>query len=386
MLAGALNVGVDCWIVIRINSLSRALPEVSSAKRPAIWPAAKCADLVERWCARYADRDVFAVSRSQLLRHRRRVGGLTGRMAKTDESLRSSAWVGLQDSVPRAALLSLHARVDDIEPDDWNHSSLIGVWGPRFSAYVVFERDRACFTLGRLPKRGARQTIGRARRSVGVAPGRPIDDLSGCGVALGVDHDALDTPRRRVGLRCIGTERIHRSSGSWSRRTSSRSTPAPSCSAGICTCSGLERWRASAVGRESELRRRRRVSGAWVTNCSRCELRSARSTCSPPTKSRCGRTFHRAGRSIAPERRCLHAALGCTSCAARPGSRPGSRAVAVEGVAGRRPGGRGGGRRVAPRSRGRHHHVVGRTPTRPSRRSQPRPRECRSPGSTGRSP
>ncbi len=187
--------------------------------------------------ARYADRDVFAVSRSQLLRHRRRVGGLTGRMAKTDESLRSSAWVGLQDSVPRAALLSLHARVDDIEPDDWNHSSLIGVWGPRFSAYVVFERDRACFTLGRLPNRGsAARTIGRARRPVGVAPGRPIDDLSGCGVgARRRPQRAPIRAARRVGLRCIGTERIHRSSGSWSRRTSSRSTPAPSCSAGICT-------------------------------------------------------------------------------------------------------------------------------------------------------
>jgi hypothetical protein len=53
--------------------------------------------------------------------------------------------------MPRAALLSIHARVDGAEPGTWEDSSLVQLWGPRFSAYVVADRDRALFTLGRLP-------------------------------------------------------------------------------------------------------------------------------------------------------------------------------------------------------------------------------------------
>jgi hypothetical protein len=45
----------------------------------------------------------------------------------------------------------MHARVEGIEPGSWEDPSLVQVWGPRFSAYVVAERDRAVFTLGRLP-------------------------------------------------------------------------------------------------------------------------------------------------------------------------------------------------------------------------------------------
>jgi hypothetical protein len=65
--------------------------------------------------------------------------------------MRAAAWAGLQDSVPRAAVLSMHARVAGIEPGSWEDPSLVQVWGPRFSAYVVAERDRAVFTLGLLP-------------------------------------------------------------------------------------------------------------------------------------------------------------------------------------------------------------------------------------------
>ncbi len=53
--------------------------------------------------------------------------------------------------MPRAALLSIHARVGGTEPDSWEDPSLVQVWGPRYSAYVVAERDRAVFTVGRLP-------------------------------------------------------------------------------------------------------------------------------------------------------------------------------------------------------------------------------------------
>ena len=52
--------------------------------------------------------------------------------------------------MPRAALLSMHARVEGIQPDTWEDPSLVQLWGPRFCAYVVAERDRALFTVGRL--------------------------------------------------------------------------------------------------------------------------------------------------------------------------------------------------------------------------------------------
>jgi hypothetical protein len=67
------------------------------------------------------------------------------------ESLRRAAWAGLQDSMPRAALLSLHARVDGVEPSTWEHPSLAQLWGPRYSTYVVAKRDFALFSLGRFP-------------------------------------------------------------------------------------------------------------------------------------------------------------------------------------------------------------------------------------------
>ena len=66
-------------------------------------------------------------------------------------SLRRAAWAGLQDSMPRAALLSLHARVEGVEPSTWEHSSLAQLWGPRYHTYVVPKRDFALFSLGRLP-------------------------------------------------------------------------------------------------------------------------------------------------------------------------------------------------------------------------------------------
>jgi hypothetical protein len=43
-------------------------------------------------------------------------------MPMRPESLRRAAWAGLQDGMPRAALLSLHARVEGVKPplgDEW---------------------------------------------------------------------------------------------------------------------------------------------------------------------------------------------------------------------------------------------------------------------------
>ncbi len=91
------------------------------------------------------------LTRQQILAFRRRVGALDERMPMGAHSLRRAAWAGLQDSMPRAALLSLHARVEGVEPSAWEHPSLAQLWGPRYSTYVVPKRDFALFSLGRLP-------------------------------------------------------------------------------------------------------------------------------------------------------------------------------------------------------------------------------------------
>ncbi len=54
--------------------------------------------------------------------------------------------------MPRAALLSLHARVDGVESSTWEDSSLAQLWGPRYHTYVVAKRDFALFSLGRHPE------------------------------------------------------------------------------------------------------------------------------------------------------------------------------------------------------------------------------------------
>jgi DNA glycosylase AlkZ-like len=92
------------------------------------------------------------LTREQILAFRRRIGGLDERVPKSAESLRRAAWAGLQDSMPRAALLSLHARVEGVDPSTWEDPSLAQLWGPRYSTYVVPKRDFALFSLGRLPE------------------------------------------------------------------------------------------------------------------------------------------------------------------------------------------------------------------------------------------
>jgi Winged helix DNA-binding domain len=91
------------------------------------------------------------VTRQQILAFRRRVGALDERMPMNSQSLRRAAWAGLQDSMPRAALLSLHARVEGVESSTWEDPSLAQLWGPRYHTYVVPKRDFALFSLGRLP-------------------------------------------------------------------------------------------------------------------------------------------------------------------------------------------------------------------------------------------
>jgi hypothetical protein len=91
------------------------------------------------------------LGREQILGHRRLAGELGRRLPPGAESLRRAAWLGLQDSMPRAALLSIHARVEGATSGSWEDPSLVQVWGPRYGAYVIAAVDLPIFTLGRLP-------------------------------------------------------------------------------------------------------------------------------------------------------------------------------------------------------------------------------------------
>jgi Winged helix DNA-binding domain len=91
------------------------------------------------------------LTRPQILAFRRQAGALDARLPGGPDSLRHAAWAGLQDSMPRAALLSIHARVEGTGPSAWEDPSLVQLWGPRFSVFVVAARDLAVFSLGTLP-------------------------------------------------------------------------------------------------------------------------------------------------------------------------------------------------------------------------------------------
>jgi hypothetical protein len=97
------------------------------------------------------------LSRAQILGFRRNAGSLDERLPSGAKSLRAAAWAGLQDSSPRAALLSIHARVKDAGSTSWEHPSLVQLWGPRYSDYVVAAKDVAVFSLGRLPEHARRR-------------------------------------------------------------------------------------------------------------------------------------------------------------------------------------------------------------------------------------
>lgn len=134
----------------------------------------------------------LGLTRQQILAFRRRVGGLEERLPQGSESLRRAAWAGLQDSMPRAALLSLHARVEGVESSTWEHPSLAQLWGPRYSTYVVAKCDFALFSLGRLPE--STKSLERAERMAErlhahLDGARMTDGEVGC--ALGINPNAL---------------------------------------------------------------------------------------------------------------------------------------------------------------------------------------------------
>src|SRR6266581_3397182 len=101
--------------------------------------------------------------------------------------------------MPRAALLSIHARVEGTQPSTWEDPSLVQLWGPRFSAYVVAASDVAVFSLGRLP---SEEKGGRRPRPASEQPSLRGADRNGpdaLGRGPAADHLDRATTRCRPG-------------------------------------------------------------------------------------------------------------------------------------------------------------------------------------------
>jgi hypothetical protein len=130
------------------------------------------------------------LTREQILAFRRSATFLDRRLPSGGDSLRRAGWAGFQDSMPRAALLSIHARVEGATPSSWEDPALVQVWGPRYSTYVIPKEDVAVFTLGRLggdpaATRRGESVAAQVREALG---GRRATDRE-IGEALGVNSN-----------------------------------------------------------------------------------------------------------------------------------------------------------------------------------------------------
>ena len=134
----------------------------------------------------------LVVTRQQILTFRRRVSALDERLPVGGEALRTAAWAGLQDSMPRAAVLSINARVESTPATVWEHPALVQIWGPRFSVYVVAAQDLAVFTLGRFPDDATAQ-----HRATDLAA-RLATLLDGAAMPFGEAGRALGEPPNRL--------------------------------------------------------------------------------------------------------------------------------------------------------------------------------------------
>lgn len=94
------------------------------------------------------------VSREQVVRYRARATHLDQKLPPG--SFAKAAWGGLQDSIPRGGISSLHARVEETQPDSWEDPSLVQIWFRGGADYIVPREDVGVFTLGSYPRDEAR--------------------------------------------------------------------------------------------------------------------------------------------------------------------------------------------------------------------------------------
>jgi hypothetical protein len=91
------------------------------------------------------------VSPADVLRYRARVTHLDRKLSGPG-ALAAAAWGGLQDTIPRAGLMALHARVEGAQPDSWEDPSLVQIWFRGGADYIVPRDDVGIFTLGCYPR------------------------------------------------------------------------------------------------------------------------------------------------------------------------------------------------------------------------------------------
>jgi hypothetical protein len=91
--------------------------------------------------------------------------------------------------MPRAAVLSLHARITGTPVDVLDDPTLAQVWGPRYSAYVIATADLPIFTLSRLPDeaKGQKRAEEMADRLEAFLQGRRMKDRD-VHAALGIGN------------------------------------------------------------------------------------------------------------------------------------------------------------------------------------------------------
>jgi len=110
-------------------------------------------------------------TREQVLAFRARASHLDAKLPVG--SLEAAAHAGLQDSIPRAGVIGLHARVEGVQPDSWDDPTLCQIWFRGGADYVIPRRDIAVFTLGSMP----RDREGRAE--IETMTDRVLDVLDG---------------------------------------------------------------------------------------------------------------------------------------------------------------------------------------------------------------
>jgi winged helix DNA-binding protein len=144
--------------------------------------------------------DILRVTPAQVLRYRARTSHLDGKLPAG--SFAEAAWGGLQDTVPRGGVLSLHARVSRTRPDSWDDPSLVQIWFRGGADYLVPRVDVGIFTLGSYPRDPA-----KARDLEALAD--DIDRITG-----GQSRNSSDLPEtlggRRLRYRSAAmTGRVH---------------------------------------------------------------------------------------------------------------------------------------------------------------------------------
>jgi Winged helix DNA-binding domain len=147
------------------------------------------------------------LTRAEILGFRRSSSHLDARLPPGSASIREAARAGLSDSMPRGALLSLHARVAGVGPNAWDEPPLVQTWSLRYSAYAVAADDLAVFTLGRLPtdERRRRRATETADRLEAFLGGRRMS-ASEAGRGMGVNANSLryGSPTGRILIRWDG--------------------------------------------------------------------------------------------------------------------------------------------------------------------------------------